>query len=917
MPRTVSGLGAGSKIPLRGFTQLLKNLSPGTRAQLEEAFGRAEDLIDFHSRTVPERQTRRRLTGLVQAPVLTVEATIIGAFVTWDRVADPRIAFYEVQLSDESTFAAPETFQTLEGFFAVENVVTTKFVRVRGVRADGDAGLFSSTSRIRPTITAPEARAFEFYPGYLEDSLPELGTSLTFGKDLTRELPVFYTIIEETFYADRLTGGFSVWGYASNRLRRMTDGGVTPWDRIRFKLNGVAVLDSYFPHWTNVMDEDAQDLANKFDRDDNDDLMTFYARGGYTASFGPYNVTIPTSFAGDGPNDPHRVIALPADDGIFYWTDFNNSRLPSRFDQAQFTVPSREGKTPGTTDKPSHEAAVFNITDGDKSDFLYFHDFRLKLPEDRVVTGIKAEVKRRQPNIKSSIISPNFGNTRPDKTAPTGGRNCNTPSTEITSVCDDVIMNWDSTDSIQVSEGQDILEDVNFGRFLDISRGEGFAERGDRGPLHTDARGVDDTGFPNFPLASSVAVRTAAASRMIGDNYTGSSGTGFSISLFFNINSLAFTGGGASPRNLPLWVLAPGGGNVDKARVTITANEIEGITAFNANLEGQVTVRGIGLEFGTDAAFDKFHHILVRWSPTAGAIGDADDLEIFLNGRFMDTWATTVIRSTSGLFDGFVGDQTGPIGSEGGGSGGPDGKLRGIGIGEGDWMVNDSDFPGKVAQLAIWDKTFALPEILELKNGVGRLDYRFDAGEYVSSDRLTHYFLFFPDQSDIRDHEVFVVDQGPLGGARIRDDLDNKAKTTEGWPQLGDFFYTDVRQFGILPLPASDGIPHDNHIAIGYENYGGEGDLWGKSSWSAAEVNNFYFGFVTRVTNFPAATANRSHGFVDHGRLTLFFEPEEDRSVRATVEVSVANQFYIEREVFGALFNVIEIGERLASLPDC
>jgi hypothetical protein len=872
MPRRISGLSSGSKIPLRGFTQLLKNLDPGTRAQLELAFSQAENLIDFHSRTVPERQTRRRISGTISKPVVTAESTIIGAFVRWDRLDDPRITFYEIDISDNNAFTSSlETFTTLEAFFSVENVVTTKFVRVRGVRANGDTGLYSDTVTIRPTITAPEASSIEFYPGYLGDSKPTIGTSLKYGKDLNdvRSLPVFYTLLEDTFYADRLTGGFSVWGYASNRLRQFVDGGVTPWDRVRFKLNGVAVMDGYFPLWTNVMDENAMDEANKFDRDASGDLMTFYSQGGYTASFGPYAVTIPSSFAGDGPKDPNRIISLAADDALFYWTNFNNALLPSRFDQAQ--LESFDSVI------PAHEAECTEITDGEKTDYIYFHNFDFDMPEDRVVTGIRAQVKRRQPNITTGQITPNLGVVRPD----------------IADGDDAVLTNVMGPASREVHEAQ-ILEDVDFGKFLDCSvdTGPGINElqrRTQFGPLQTDARGGDP------PSEDPIGVDWT-----ILDHKIGMSNNLFSISVWFNINSQAVEGFGSFLHTFTLWRISdnPAFPRFQSLLLRLLVSEDNGLETIRADMRGSsgTAMSMSASPAGANAALDGFHHFVLRWSAGASP-GDVNDLEMYLNGAASAEWSTSTTR-TNGTF-------TGPM---------DDSVNRVIGIGtsapQGDSAVADGPF--KLAQWANWDVALTNEEIGELFEGKGTLDYRVNSSDYVSSQSLQHYFLFFPEQPNILDHEVFLVDQGPAGGARVRDDLDNKALTGESWPMLGEFFYTDVRQYGWLPLPTSDGIPHDNHTAIGYQDYGGEGDLWGQASWTPEDVNNFYFGLAVRATNSPETASARGNAYIDHAKLTLYFQPEEDRSVRATVEASVANQFYLEREVFGALFNILEIGERLS-----
>lgn len=901
MPRKVSGLGGSSKIKLRGFTQLLKNLDPGTRAQLEQAFSRAEDLIDFHSRSVPERENKRKASGLIQAPVLTVEATIIGAFVTWDRIDDPRIAFYEVQLSDDNVFANPDTFTTLEAFFAVENVTTTKFVRVRGVRAGGETGLFSDTAQIRPTVTAPTASSFEFYPGYFEGSDPPIGKSVKYGQNLNfvRNLPQFYTVLDETFYADRLTGGFSVWGFLSNRLHRFIDGGVTPWDRVRFKLNGVAVTDGYFPHWTNVIDEEAAEKANEFDRDDSGDLMTFYSQGGYTASFGPYNVTIPSSFAGDGPNDPNRVIALPAGDGIFYWKEMLRTRTPARFDQGQFEVPSFDGKPGDTIDPTVFEAFATNISAGERTEYIYFHNFKLNVPDNREVTGIKAELKRRQPNIKRNLISPNLGNVRPD---------IGEVSTGFADLPEDFIVNNiipGVNKKFQANSNEDILEDIDFGKFLDLSRfvpGEstnysGFARRG---PLVIDSRGADKFGEPNFNQIA-VFANGHFVPETIDNKLT--------ISLWFNLNSQAYADSPSTSRTGTLFRIDSQNTVTGRLTLSVRASGDSGITRiqFSVGTPGFQFVTSFGgTPTGADAALDKFHHIAVIIDGTSGNL-DKDEVFVRLNGKGDESWSTDTSRQ-----NGFSGSGRSIFFDN-------NGYIQSLGlVGKNNQTTTRGNLPVKVAQLGLWDKPLNNQEVFSLFEGLGFADYRFNFGDYESADRLLHYFLFFPNQPDVRDHEVFLVDQNPVTkGARIRTDLDNKAITTESWPQLSHFFYTDTRQFGILPLANSDGIPYDNLVGIGYQDYGGEGDVWGRgSSWSNAEVNSFYFGFAARAINQSEKLSNAT-AMIDHARMTVFFQPEEDRSVRATAEVAVSNQFYVEREVFGGLFNVLEIGERLSDLPDC
>ena len=43
--------------------------------------------------------------------------------------------------------------------------------------------------------------------------------------------------------------------------------------------------------------------------------------------------------------------------------------------------------------------------------------------------------------------------------------------------------------------------------------------------------------------------------------------------------------------------------------------------------------------------------------------------------------------------------------------------------------------------------------------------------------------------------------------------------------------------------------------------------------------------------------------------MTVFFETDETQSTRVTVDVAATNLFYAEREVFGGLINMLQVGE--------
>ena len=100
MARRGQGLGAGTRISMRGFSQLLSDLPREVQQKLQDAFVEAEDLVDFHSLSVPQRVTRRRLSGSLESPVVTGTSSILGGSIKWPRLKDPRIIMYEIQIDD-------------------------------------------------------------------------------------------------------------------------------------------------------------------------------------------------------------------------------------------------------------------------------------------------------------------------------------------------------------------------------------------------------------------------------------------------------------------------------------------------------------------------------------------------------------------------------------------------------------------------------------------------------------------------------------------------------------------------------------------------------------------------------------------------------------------------------------------------
>lgn len=143
-----------SKIPLRGIAALFNHLPPGVKSQLQAAFAEAEDLMDYHSRSAVDKQERRSLSSLVDSPVLSHTTNNRGFDVTWDRLEDRRIQNYQVQVSFDSTFPNPDTYNVVDTCFALEGLGTTVFVRVRAVRFSGECGPWSDVEQINAFATS-------------------------------------------------------------------------------------------------------------------------------------------------------------------------------------------------------------------------------------------------------------------------------------------------------------------------------------------------------------------------------------------------------------------------------------------------------------------------------------------------------------------------------------------------------------------------------------------------------------------------------------------------------------------------------------------------------------------------------------------------------------------------------------------
>lgn len=879
MPRRTSG---GPKAPVRALTSLLRELDPATKNSLNSAFADAENLIDFHSRSVPERQRRRRIGGLVSKIALTGQSNLLGGFLEWRRLDDPRISMYEMQVSDDDIFSNPETLTVLETFLALENLRTVKFCRVRGVQANGNCGLWSNTVRISPRTSAPTVHSLDFYQSYF-GAEPRLRRFLRYSGGLSHldwEHPKFYKVFEGDFYVDRLVGALTAYGYICSRLKKFADGGITPWDRVRFKVDGVTRMDGYFPHWTSV--------PNEFDFNRNDfhnvsgARMTFYMQGGYTASFGPYAVTIPNTLNGLGPNDPHSIAQQETADGAFYWYDLNNAWRASRFDEAQLVA--------FNDTRPAHEAHADALTEGGLTDWIIFRDFRMNVPEDSTIFGIEAKIKRRQPNIRNDVIFPNFGIKRPDrasgfKTLPVGETDA------AFALPDDFVLEHRGTNTGSGAtnvESSHIFDDIDFGRGLDLTCNlTGNAARLS-GRLAMDLSGVGDDG--NIVAHGVPAQALIQTSIWRGDEFT-----------------------------MSAWVRCPTPVSAFGANTT---QEIIELDAFNLPPNPSSLIQGISIRCTTNGAsntitqfISALNHAAVPGFPGTGT--STCTFSTTAATRTVNEWHLVTVtwsrKNVSPTADGFhrlyidgvlrVNATTNAAWAAGAFN--PSHMNMAVGtVPQGTAGANQGASILSMAHVGVWEVALTADEIMELYQAKGRVDYRKNFGDYASAAQLNHYFLVFPERTDIRDHQICLVDQD----GNIRTDLDNKA-VDESWPQLSRFFYTDLRQYGFLPLAVSDGPPHDNHTAIGYQTYGGEVDQWG-GSFTPAQVNSYYFGLAVRATN-RISLGYRGDAFIDHAKLTVYTRPRFDRTVNVRVEVAVSNQFYLEREVFGGIMNLIELGEKL------
>lgn len=837
MPRTISGLDGGTRIPLRGLTKLLKNLPAAARDRLESAFVDAENLLDYYDRSVRDKQNKRKISGLIDEPILVVSQSILGASVKFERLNDPRISFYEIQVDDTNTFPDPEVFQVVDPFFAIDGISSIKFIRARGVRGvTGETGNWSATVRATPTLTAPAAYSCQFYQRY-SGSEPNLFRKRSYGGEDT---PGFYTLLDCTFYGSRQVGGMSLWGMISNRLKKPLNSNVRPWDRLKWTINGLTRMENYFPLWTDTFGNPDTPMVNPSTGAN----MSFYALGGYTASFGPYNLDVPVTERGQGPMDPRAFDDIDAPGCGFYWAKEPLIARPSRLDTGQldafddFINTGRE--------------ALTGIATNASTSYLVAQNFGFKIPADEDIRGIEVKVKRRQlkyPAVPRELLP--FKNSQFHSV--TNGVQFDYGYDPIKRVLENNY-NQASPFSPAVSL-QDILKDVDYGKFVELAGDTGAGSATDvlstSGRIALGSLGIEPvTDFNTFirdqpwtvslwanPYLSSIS----ASEELFTYQSFDAASSGSSNIQFFRLNS-------GNDQTLQLSSSGTGG-----VRTQLYTNRI---SSTNAWYHFVITYAGLG----------------------------ATAFNLFING------VLATPSSASGSFTGFA-----ELDKTFGGY---------VGLATGLFTLGRGSITGGKGQTGLWNKVLAIREIQELFRMRMLNDYRYNQGSYESANNLQHYWLYLPEEPQISDMEIRLVDSDG-----IRTDLDNKAEDTELWPKLDDFFY----QISFSPegqlLASSSGIPHDNVIGIGYQTYGGPLDMWGadSSDITKTKVADRRFGVAVRAKN--ALRAFPGVAYVDHVKMTIYTSKPGDNSINVKVLAESANQFYTEREVFGGLFNAIETGE--------
>jgi hypothetical protein len=223
------GNGTGTnKIPLVELANLFSHLGANTKAQILSAFSEAQDMLNISNTANTGTQSRRQLSGLIDAPVLTTETNNRGFDVSWNRLDDRRIATYEVQVSFNNIFSNPDIFKVVDNSLALEGIGTTVYVRVRGIRFDGLTGNWSDVATVNAFATTAGpvvySRGFDDIPSFYKN-------------DVTIAPPG--PIQHITITPERQNGGIVVFGNVA-----LADGVVfQPGDSLVVKINSTVLDD--------------------------------------------------------------------------------------------------------------------------------------------------------------------------------------------------------------------------------------------------------------------------------------------------------------------------------------------------------------------------------------------------------------------------------------------------------------------------------------------------------------------------------------------------------------------------------------------------------------------------------------------------------------------------------------------------
>lgn len=330
-----------SKIPLRGLANLFMHLGPNTKAQISSAFAEAEDMMNFHNQSVVDQQEKRAISGLVDSPVLTTSTNNRGFDVEWTRLNDKTISMYEIQVSFSTIFSNPDVYRVVDTSFALEGLGTTVYVRVRGIRFNGECGPWSDTATI--------------------DAFATSGGPIVYSVGMDHE-PAFYIsdpaaiypepIQELTITPQRQDGGIVVFGSMG------FEGGVSfqPGDFIRVTLNE-----------QTLSEVDLETLSPPFGIGFG---PTFLSHGDfYTSTADLFNPTLEASSGSSSGSGAHSGWTFSGNGAVGVMEELYPS--PEITDSANYTV---TGLTPGQSGQSRH---------------LHLQGFNFAVPSGNTVNGIQ------------------------------------------------------------------------------------------------------------------------------------------------------------------------------------------------------------------------------------------------------------------------------------------------------------------------------------------------------------------------------------------------------------------------------------------------------------------------------------------------------------------------------------------------